>query len=196
MFLDVDLDGTLDLAVANGHIDETVRNIRGNTGYAQSAATLFESRRGKISGRPQQRSEEGSRLRKLDGDGLRRFFDRDGDLDMLMTTNNGPAYLYRNDQEGHPRSIRFRLQGTKSNRDAIRASSDPMILLRGAHAIVRNGPELELSFSIRLPVTFGLGLREKIDRVVMRLAHRIAIRLRTLQAKSNAPRMPLLIVPV
>ncbi len=25
-------------------------------------------------------------------------FDRDGDLDILMTTNNGPAYLFRNDQ--------------------------------------------------------------------------------------------------
>jgi len=34
-FLDVDLDGSLDLAVANGHIEETVRNIHGNVGYAQ-----------------------------------------------------------------------------------------------------------------------------------------------------------------
>ena len=25
-------------------------------------------------------------------------FDRDGDLDVLITTNHGPAYLYRNDQ--------------------------------------------------------------------------------------------------
>jgi hypothetical protein len=40
MFLDVDLDGALDLAVANGHIDETVRNIRGNTGYAQPRTFL------------------------------------------------------------------------------------------------------------------------------------------------------------
>jgi len=45
MFLDVDLDGALDLAVANGHIDETVRNIRGNTGYAQ-APQLFLNRGG------------------------------------------------------------------------------------------------------------------------------------------------------
>ena len=35
MFADLDLDGALDLVVANGHIDETVRNIRGNVGYAQ-----------------------------------------------------------------------------------------------------------------------------------------------------------------
>jgi len=35
VFYDVDLDGLLDIAVANGHIDETVRNIRGNVGYAQ-----------------------------------------------------------------------------------------------------------------------------------------------------------------
>ena len=35
VFADLDLDGNLDLVVANGHIDETVRNIRGNVGYAQ-----------------------------------------------------------------------------------------------------------------------------------------------------------------
>ena len=48
-------------------------------------------------------------------------FDRDGDLDLLVTTNNGPAYLYRNDQLSGNRSIRIRLIGTKSNRDAIGA---------------------------------------------------------------------------
>ena len=34
-------------------------------------------------------------------------FDRDGDLDVLITTNNGPAYLYRNDQTGGNQSVAF-----------------------------------------------------------------------------------------
>ncbi len=46
-------------------------------------------------------------------------YDGDGDPDLLVTTNNGPARLLRND--GGERSQRLRVQftGTKSNRDAI-----------------------------------------------------------------------------
>ncbi len=44
-FLDIDLDGRLDLVAVNGHIDETVRQIRGNAGYAQPPH-LFMNRGG------------------------------------------------------------------------------------------------------------------------------------------------------
>jgi hypothetical protein len=92
-------------------------------------------------------------------------FDRDGDLDLLMTTNNGPAYLYRNDQTGGNRSVRFQLTGTKSNRDAIGAAvkiySGGLIQSR----VVRGGSSY-LSQS-ELPVTFGVGKSEKIDRVTI-----------------------------
>ena len=50
-FVDADLDGLLDLVVANGHIDETVRNIRGNVGYAQAPQLFLNERRRKISRR-------------------------------------------------------------------------------------------------------------------------------------------------
>jgi enediyne biosynthesis protein E4 len=60
-------------------------------------------------------------------------FDRDGDLDLLLTTNNGPAYLYRNDQLAGNHSIRFRLVGTKSNRDGIGATV--RVFRRRLHAI-------------------------------------------------------------
>ncbi len=48
-------------------------------------------------------------------------FDRDGDVDLLITTNRGPALLYRNDLTNKNRSVRLRLVGTKSNRDGIGA---------------------------------------------------------------------------
>jgi len=46
VFADFDLDGALDLALANGHIDETVRNIRGNIGYAQPPQLFLNQGKG------------------------------------------------------------------------------------------------------------------------------------------------------
>ncbi|HEY1272703.1 MAG TPA: FG-GAP-like repeat-containing protein, partial [Terriglobales bacterium] len=48
VFFDANLDGFLDLAVANGHIDETVRNIRGNVGYAQPPQLFLNDGKGKF----------------------------------------------------------------------------------------------------------------------------------------------------
>ncbi len=120
-FLDVNLDGWLDFAVANGHIDETVRNIRGNIGYAQPPQLFLNSGKGTF--RDIASEVGGGFDQPKVGRGLAcGDFDRDGDLDLLITTNNGPAYLYRNDVANGNRSTRFHLVGTKSNRDAIGAT--------------------------------------------------------------------------
>ena len=164
LFLDVDLDGRLDLAVANGHIDETVRNIRGNVGYAQPPQLFLNQGGGKFQdvasmvGGGFDAPKVGRGLACAD-------FDRDGDLDLLLTTNNGPAYLYRNDQLAGNRSIRFELRGTKSNRDAIGATVQLFAGDLHQSRMVRAGSSY-LSQS-ELPVTFGLGKRDKVDRVVI-----------------------------
>ena len=97
-------------------------------------------------------------------------FDRDGDLDVLMTTNNGSAVLLRNDQTAGNRSIRFRLRGTVSNRDAI--GSTVRIFYAGVSQsrMVKSGSSY-LSQS-ELPVTFGVGRRDRIDRALVDLAER------------------------
>jgi enediyne biosynthesis protein E4 len=163
-FFDVNLDGLLDIAVANGHIDETVRNIRGNVGYAQPAQ-LFQNVGG---GRFRDVAMDiggGFEMPKV-GRGLAvGDFDRDGDLDILLTTNNGPAYLYRNDLVVKNKSIRFRLKGTKSNRDAIGAGVRVFVNGQVQTRVVRSGSSY-LSQS-ELPVTFGLGTHDQIDRVVI-----------------------------
>ena len=164
LFLDVDLDGALDLAVANGHIDETVRNIRGNVGYAQPPQLFLNLGNGKFR---DVASEAGGGFEKSRvGRGLAYGdFDRDGDLDILMTTNNGPASLFRNDHLAGNHSIRFHLRGTKSNRDAIGATVRIFANGQSQSRVVRGGSSY-LSQS-ELPLTFGLGKRDKIDRVVI-----------------------------
>ena len=163
-FLDVDLDGRLDLAVANGHIDETVRNIRGNVGYAQAPQLFLNQGGGKFR---DVAPETGSDFRTAKvGRGLAvADFDRDGALDILLTTNNGPAYLYRNDQSAGRRAVRFHLRGTKSNRDAIGAT---VRLYNGEEVQTRTvqGGSSYLSQS-ELPVTFGMGGHDKAERVTV-----------------------------
>ncbi len=162
-FLDANLDGWLDLAVANGHIDETVRNIRGNVGYAQPPLLFLNNGKGF---RDVAADVGGGFDQPKVGRGLAYAdFDRDGDLDLLLTTNNGPAYLYRNDQLAGNHSIRFRLVGTKSNRDGIGATVRILSGGLSQSRMVKSGSSY-LSQS-ELPVTFGLEKRDRVERAVI-----------------------------
>ena len=164
LFFDADLDGYFDLVAANGHIDDTVRNVRGNVGYAQPPQFFLNT--GARTFRDVS-SDIGDDFRQPKvGRGLAcGDFDRDGDLDLLMTTNQGPAFLYRNDQLAGNRSIRFRLTGTQSNRDAVGAE---VRIYHGGSTqsrLVKSGSSY-LSQS-EMPLTFGLGKRAGIDRAVI-----------------------------
>ena len=162
-FADCDLDGALDLIAVNGHIDDTVRNVR-NVGYAQAPQLFLNDGKGKF-------TEVGSQLgggfsSPKVGRGLAMGdVDRDGDVDVLMTTNNGPAYLFRNDQSAGNRSIRLQLTGTKSNRDAIGARIKLFSAGTMQTRIVKSGSSY-LSQS-ELPVTFGVGKQTSIERIVI-----------------------------
>ncbi len=164
VFADLDLDGSLDLVVANGHIDETVRNIRGNVGYAQPPHLFHNQGDGTFRDRA---AEAGSAfVESRVGRGLAYGdFDNDGDLDLLMTSNNGAARLFRNDQLGGNRSLRIRLIGTKSNRDGIGGSVRIFHGGTSQSRLVKSGSSY-LSQS-ELAVTFGVGRRDRVDRVVV-----------------------------
>jgi hypothetical protein len=163
-FADFDLDGQLDLMTVNGHIDDTVRNIRGNVGYAQRPL-LFQNQ-GSARFRDVSAAVGAGFAQSWVGRGLAcGDFDRDGDVDVLITTNNGPAVLLRNDQTAGNRSVRFRLRGTTSNRDAIGSSVRIFYAGVSQSRLVRSGSSY-LSQS-ELPVTFGVGRRDRIDRVVI-----------------------------
>lgn len=164
LFADLDLDGNLDLIVANGHIDDTVRNISGNTGYAQAPHLFLNQGNGTF--RDAAADAGGGFAQPRVGRGLAYGdFDGDGDVDLLITTNNGSPALFRNDQTVGRRSLRFRLQGVKSNRDAIGAT---VRIYHGGTSqmrVVKSGSSY-LSQS-ELPVTFGVGTRDRVERVVI-----------------------------
>ena len=164
VFFDADLDGRLDLVAANGHIDATVRNIRSNVGYAQPPHMFLNEGGGMFRDVAREVGAEFSTPKVARGVACGDF-DRDGDVDVLVTTNQGPAYLYRNDVSNGNRAIRFKLTGLKSNRDAI-GSVVRVFTPDGAQLrMVKTGSSY-LSQS-ELAVTFGLGRRESADRVVI-----------------------------
>jgi hypothetical protein len=96
-------------------------------------------------------------------------FDNDGDLDLLITTNNGPARLLRNDNANQNDMLRVKLVGTRSNRDGIGAR----VLLKTSKGtrqfgMVKTGSSY-LSQS-ELPLTFGLGTPEDDKSVSLEIA--------------------------
>jgi hypothetical protein len=154
-FVDYDLDGFLDIVAANGHVSDDIAVVQPTLRYAQPAGVYrnignrkFEDVSGKL-GRAFQKAVVARGLAYAD-------FDNDGDLDLVITANNGPARLLRNENANQNDVLRVKLIGTKSNRDAIGAK---VTLSTGSGTTLTRmvkGGSSYLSQS-ELPLTFGLG---------------------------------------
>jgi hypothetical protein len=163
-FFDADLDGLLDLLVINGHIDDTISRTQGRVHYAE-APHLFHNRGGAqlVDIAEEIGGDFGSP--KVGRGAAFGDFDLDGDLDVIVTTNGGPAHLYRNDLESSNRGVRLTLQGARSNRDGIGARVRARVGSTWLTRIVRTGSSY-LSQS-ELPLTFGLGARTAVDEAIV-----------------------------
>jgi hypothetical protein len=154
-FFDYDLDGLLDIFAANGHVSDDISVVQPTVRYMQPAGVYrnkggskFEDVSAKL-GRALQKPVVARGAAYID-------YDNDGDLDLLVTTNNGPARLLRNDNGNQNDVLRVKAVGTKSNRDAIGAKVT-LKTSAGGHlfAMIKTGSSY-LSQS-ELPLTFGLG---------------------------------------
>ena len=161
-FFDFDLDGMLDIFAANGHVADDIGAVQRNVTYAQ-APHLFLNRGNKKFDVLSASVGAAFRQAVVARGAAYGDYDRDGDLDLLVTANNGPARLLRNDG-GPNRMLRVTTMGVKSNRDGIgtkvHVSVDGGPLRWG---IVKTGSSY-LSQS-ELPLTFGLGQAAKITGV-------------------------------
>ena len=161
-FADVDLDGFDDLFIANGHVfnEERLRNIP----YAQRPQLFRNLGTGQFQ---EIVPAEGTALaRRIIGRGAAYAdYDGDADPDVLLTTNQGPAYLLRNDTPRQSHFLRLKLRGARSNRDGIGATVRVYTAQGVLHKMVRTGSSY-LSQN-ELPLTFGLGSSNTIEKVLI-----------------------------
>lgn len=165
-YFDYDLDGNLDILTCNGHLEPDIHLVQSSQSYKQSPQLFWntgESRRWE----PVSEKYVGEDLlTPIVGRGCAYAdIDQDGDLDVVLTTNGGPAHLYENLGNSKNNWIRLHLQGDgkKINRNAIGTK----IVLKSKGGIqVRHVASARgyLSQS-EFPVTFGLGKDDAIERV-------------------------------
>lgn len=119
-FFDFDLDGYPDIFAANGHIEPDINHIQAKVQYREPPL-LFRNQGG---GRFENVSDNlGADFRRpmLARGAAYADFDHDGDLDVLVTENGGPAILLTNEGGNRNNWLCLRLSGTKSNRSALGA---------------------------------------------------------------------------
>jgi len=162
-FFDYDLDGRLDIFAGNGHVADDINAVQPRVTHAQRPhvfRNLGDHRFEAVT------DQLGPALRQpivargaANGD-----FDNDGDLDVFVSTNNGPARLYRNDGGNRSRFLRVKTIGTRSNRDGIGARVT--VTLPDGHKewqLVHTGSSYCSQSDIAL--TFGLGASQRVESI-------------------------------
>ncbi len=119
-FFDFDNDGWLDIFAANGHIDEEINRVQPKVNFRQ-APLLFRNT-GKGGFEDVSRSRGADLVKPIVARGAAYAdYDRDGDLDIVINNNHGPALLYKNEGGSKLAWIELKLEGTQSNRSALGA---------------------------------------------------------------------------
>jgi hypothetical protein len=164
-FLDLDLDGWLDLFLVNGHVYPEVEQIKTEAGYKQRKIVyrnLGTARFEDVSERlgPPVTTPAAGRGAAF-GD-----IDNDGDTDVVVNNVHDAPDLFRLDQKKPGNWLMVKLTGTTSNRNAIGAR---VVAVAGGTRLVeevRGGGSYYSQNDFR--VHFGLGAATSVDRVEVR----------------------------
>lgn len=163
--VDFDNDGHRDLFIANGHLQDNVELYNDATSYQAKNVLLMNGGNGKFFDVSDHCGDGLAPVRSSRGTGFDDL-DNDGNVDVVIQNSRRVPNILRNESESGDHWIGIRLRGTKTNRDGIgahvRVITDDLTQLAEVHS----GRGYQSHHGMRLH--FGLGQRERIDRINVR----------------------------
>jgi len=171
-FFDYDNDGDLDLAVVNGRVTRgplltTRRPPQYWDDYAEPNFLFENDGHGKFSNASK---DAGSFTTTIENSRGLAFgdIDNDGDIDLLVNNEGGPARLYRNDLPKKGHWLLIRAFDVKLKRDAIGA--EVTVVCQGKRILRSASPAYSYLNSNDPRVHFGLGAATSVDSIIVRWA--------------------------
>jgi hypothetical protein len=159
-FFDYDNDGNIDLFLANGHPDDRVEQLSETVKFLEPMLLFRNNGKGGFENVSQGSGTVFSKLLAARGLALGDF-DNDGSVDVLISQNNGPPMLLRNQAARQNHWLGVHLIGTKSNIDAIGAKVSYQAGDLQRHNFKVGGGSYLSSHDPRM--VLGLGKNTKID---------------------------------
>jgi len=164
-FMDFDNDGWKDLFIAQSHVMDTIEINEPHLHYKEPPALLWNDRGDSFVDVSPGSGEIFSQ--KWVGRGLATGdIDNDGRLDVVVTSNDGPAWVLKNETTTTNHWITLKLVGTKSNRDGIGAQIKLSTDIGDQYATVTTAGSYQSSSDVR--VHFGLGAAATIKLLHVR----------------------------
>ena len=179
-FFDYDNDGWKDLFIAQGHVMDTIQLTYPHLRYLQPPLLLHNQAGRKFSDVSAQSGEIFKQKWAARGLAIGDLGNR-GALDVVVTTNNGPAYVLRNQGGDRNHWLTLQLEGRKSNRDGIGAEVKIVSASGTAQYATVTTAGSYLSASDRR-VHFGLGTDASVKSIEIRWPSGIVQRLENVNA--------------
>jgi hypothetical protein len=164
-FVDFDNDGDRDIFVACGHLQDNVGLYDDTKTYLARNILLMNTGDGKFVD-ISDKAGDGMNVRLSSRGAGFDDLDNDGDIDVVILNSRREPTILKNDSPSDGHWLGVRLRGAKTNRDGIGAQvkvvAGDLTLIDEVHS----GRGYQSHYGTRLH--FGLGGREKVDRIEVR----------------------------